>query len=370
MSKQKPNKIGTRRIEREARQRTLPLIAVTPGEPGGIGPEVVARLFAEHRPAKSVALLVSALPVMEPWMERYGMSPVLIEGRRRKPSVTDLVSASVKMIEDSPQGWKSPRVFLVDTGCRERHPMGRDSRAGGRHSGLALEVACALLAEGLVEGLVTGPISKKSLNLAGYPFAGHTEFLARYFGAPDCQMVMVFRDFRVVPLTRHLPLKAVSRSLSVEKIITGLRVVNTALREQFGVNDPHLAVSGLNPHAGEGGVLGSEEIDVIAPALERAHREGIRVTGPVPGDVLFQEAESGTFDAFVTMYHDQGLIPFKMVSKRRGVNVTVGLPIVRTSVDHGVAYDVAGKGVAGTASLKEAYRLAEKLINRRRQNTG
>jgi 4-hydroxythreonine-4-phosphate dehydrogenase len=182
-------------------------------------------------------------------------------------------------------------------------------------------------------------------------------------------MVMVYRDFRVVPLTRHLPLKTVSRSLSVVKVVAGLRVVDKALREQFGVEDPHLAVAGLNPHAGEGGVIGSEEKHVIRPAITRARRGGLRITGPVPGDALFQEWKSGTFDAFVTMYHDQGLIPFKMVSKRRGVNVTVGLPIVRTSVDHGVAYDMVGDGVAGTASLKEAYHLAEKLVIRRRRST-
>lgn len=346
--------------------QSKPVIAVTPGEPGGIGPEVTAHLFADYTPSRSTTLIIGAHPVMTPWLERYGASPTLIETASRRPGVADLVATSSEAI----RARGSSRVFLLDTGRRERHPRGRDSRAGGRHSGFALDVACALASRGLVEGLVTGPISKRSLNLAGYPFTGHTELFARYFDTPDCQMVMVFRDFRVVPLTRHIPLSRVSEALTAEKIVTRLHVVNTALREQFGVREPHLAVAALNPHAGEGGVVGNEEIDVIGPALRRARRRGIRITGPVPGDVLFQEVKSGTFDAFVAMYHDQGLIPFKMVSKRRGVNVTVGLPVVRTSVDHGVAYDIAGEGIAEIESLKEAYRLAERLVARRRQFKG
>jgi 4-hydroxythreonine-4-phosphate dehydrogenase len=177
----------------------------------------------------------------------------------------------------------------------------------------------------------------------------------------------VYRTFRVVPLTRHIPLQKVSGALSAEEVLTGIRVVNEALRGEFGVRRPRLAVSGLNPHAGEGGVLGCEEGGIITPAVRRARRLGIRVTGPVPGDALFQDIESGTFDAFITMYHDQGLIPFKMISKRRGVNVTVGLPVVRTSVDHGVAYGIAGKGRASEMSLQAAYRLAETLVRRRRK---
>jgi 4-hydroxythreonine-4-phosphate dehydrogenase len=183
-------------------------------------------------------------------------------------------------------------------------------------------------------------------------------------------MMMVYRTFRVVPLTRHLPLRSVRGVLSSEEILAGLHVVNDALVRDFGVVRPRLAVSGLNPHAGEGGLLGSEEGEVIGPALKRARKQGLQITGPVPGDALFQYAETGTFDAFITMYHDQGLIPFKMVSKRRGVNVTVGLPVVRTSVDHGVAYDIAGRGEASLRSLQAAYRLAEKLVGRRRRREG
>jgi 4-hydroxythreonine-4-phosphate dehydrogenase len=183
-------------------------------------------------------------------------------------------------------------------------------------------------------------------------------------------MVMVHRNFRVVPLTRHLPLKDVSKAVSPDALVTALRVVTESLQRDFGISRPRIAVSGLNPHAGDGGILGREEIEVIGPALRRARRLGLCAEGPVPADALFQKARDGTFDAFVAMYHDQGLIPFKMVSRRRGVNVTVGLPVVRTSVDHGVAYDIAGKGKASTESLREAYRLAEALVRRRRKRRG
>ena len=182
-------------------------------------------------------------------------------------------------------------------------------------------------------------------------------------------MMMVYRQLRVVPLTRHIPIRKVSRALTADRIVTGLSVVDAALRTQFGIRAPKLAVAGLNPHAGEGGVLGHEDDEVISPAIRRSRRRGVNATGPIPADAMFQMAQDGTFDAFVSMYHDQGLIPFKLVAKRRGVNVTVGLPIVRTSVDHGVAYDLAGTRSASFSSLKAAYQLAERLVVRGRIET-
>jgi 4-hydroxythreonine-4-phosphate dehydrogenase len=343
-----------------------PLIALTPGEPGGVGPEITARLFAQFRPTKSVAVVVGAYPVLEPWLDRYRVGAAVIRTRTRRPEVADIVTDAGQVLTAIRRGPGHPRILVLDTGCRERYGVGRDSRGGGKHSGFALEVVCALIRGGVLEGIVTGPISKHALRLGGYAFNGHTEFFSRYFNAPDCQMMMVYRTLRVVPLTRHIPLRSVARALSAVKILRGLRVVNDALIRDFGVSRPHLALSALNPHAGEEGVLGKEEAEVIGPALRRARALGIRVTGPVPGDTLFQHAQSGTFDAFITMYHDQGLIPFKMTSMRRGVNVTLGLPAVRTSVDHGVAYDIAEKGKASPESLEAAYRLAEALVHRRR----
>jgi 4-hydroxythreonine-4-phosphate dehydrogenase len=347
-----------------------PILAVTPGEPGGIGPEITARLFARFRPRDSIALVVGSYAVLEPWLERYRAAPEVVLAYPRRPGIEHFVSDAAAVVSSLAAKPRPPRVIVLDTGCRDRFSIGRDTAGGGRHSGWALDIACRLATEGLVDGIVTGPLSKKSLNLGGYPYTGHTEFLSRYFDAPDCQMVMVSGDFRVVPLTRHIPLAGVPGAITVGRIVSTLRVVCGALQTDFGIRTPRIAVAGLNPHAGDSGVIGSEEADVIVPAIRRARRMGLRVTGPVPGDALFQEARSGTFDAFIAMYHDQGLIPFKMLSQRRGVNVTVGLPIVRTSVDHGTAYDVAGQGVASIDSLREAYRLAEILVRRRQKRVG
>ena len=328
-----------------------PIIAVTIGDPAGIGPEIVGRFFSHFSPERSVALLIGSEDALAPWVSTD--LPVLdaeVEGN------------TVRLTEpDSP----AP-VWIVDTGCSDSCPRGTDSEGGGRHAGLALDVAFKLCHGGLTEAVVTAPISKRSLNLAGWEYAGHTEWLADAFESPECQMMMAVGDFRVVPITRHIPINDVSKALTGDKILTAVRVTHEALVGDFGIDEPRLAVAGLNPHAGEGGVLGSEETDVIEPALERARAAGFAVDGPFPADALFQKAESGTFDAFITMYHDQGLIPFKMLAQRRGVNVTLGLPVVRTSVDHGTAYDIAGEGVAGTESLEQAYLLAEELVSRRR----
>lgn len=370
-----------------ANSETRPILAVTPGEPGGVGPEITARLFAAYRPAKSVAVVVGAYPVLEPWFERFGVASTVVRanaarsgrapaldppsrGKRVSPEAARLAAAVGQAIAGvEPRDRRGP-VVVLDTGRRERFTVGGDSPGGGKHAGFALNVACALASAGLFEGIVTGPLSKNALQMGGYAFRGHTEFLARYFQASDCQMMMVYKKLRVVPFTRHVPLRAVAGKLTAGKLLAALRVVNESLAKDFGVPRPRIAVSGLNPHAGESGVLGSEEDDVIIPALEKARALGWRVTGPVPGDVLFQETGTGTFDAFIAMYHDQGLIPFKMISKRRGVNVTVGLPVVRTSVDHGVAYDIAGRGIASPRSLEAALRLAEALVRGRRARRG
>ena len=326
-----------------------PVIAVTSGDPSGIGPEIVGRFFDDVRPARSIPLLIGSPRILRKWIRRFDKRVTVLQG-----------------IDDcSPEHLPEKTLLVLDTGCRERFAVGKAGVGGGRHAGTALERALALAKRGSIEAVVTAPISKESFGMAGYPFAGHTEMLARHLRAPDCQMMMVYRKLRVVPLTRHVPLNRVSRQITGERLLRALVVVQRALIELFGIPRPHIAVAGLNPHAGEGGLIGTEETRIVAPALRRARRRRIRVAGPISADVLFQEAESGTFDAFISMYHDQGLIPFKMLAKRRGVNVTIGLPIIRTSVDHGVAFDIAGKGLATTASLEQAYRLAEALVRRR-----
>jgi len=342
------------------------VIAVTVGDPAGIGPEITARLFAEFRPARSSAVLVGAPAAFGPWLERAGLDGTPVYPVY--PIYNDAAEA-VAAAAAAPG-----TVVVHHTGVDDAFPIGADSEGGGRHAGEAVKRACELVNNWPVRAIVTAPISKKSLNLAKFRFSGHTEMLARYLNAPDCQMMMVYGNLRVVPLTRHLPLRDVSDSLNEESVATCIRVVAHALLGDFGIDAPRIGVAGLNPHAGDGGVLGVEEAAVIAPTLDRLRDEGIDVTGPVAADALFPQAYRdfrddpagrGKYDAYIAMYHDQGLAPFKMLSQRRGVNVTVGLPVVRTSVDHGVAYDVAGRGVAETESLHEAYKLAEDLCLRR-----
>jgi len=323
-----------------------PIVTITTGDPAGVGPEITAKLFRSFSPRRSVAVIVGALSVLDEF--------AVLRRAARKITIDELV-------EDRPRSG----VFVVDSGCRARFAGARDSKGGGTHAAAALDTARTLVEKGISEAIVTAPISKHALNLAGHHYTGHTEWLADVFDSPDCQMVMVHRQLRVVPITRHIPISRVASAVTADRILAALHVLHRSLREDFGIRQPHIAVAGLNPHAGDGGVIGCEDRDVIEPALKLARRKGLRISGPVAADSLFQSAGRGIFDAFVTMYHDQGLVPFKLLARRRGVNVTIGLPIVRTSVDHGVAFDIAGKGKASEVSLKAAYVLAEKLVHER-----
>lgn len=226
-------------------------------------------------------------------------------------------------------------------------------------------MAVDLTRRGGIDGIVTGPISKEALRLAGYGYDGHTEMLADLFDAPDCQMMMVDGAFRVVILTRHLPLRKVAETISARLIEKGVKVVNDSLEDCFGLRKPRIAVAALNPHAGEGGYIGSEEEEVIGPAVAGLRQQGFAVEGPLPADSLFHSNRARLYDAIVALYHDQGMIPFKMTAFERGVNVTVGLPVIRTSVCHGTAYDIAGSGTAGTGSLEAAVELAALCAGRK-----
>jgi len=228
------------------------------------------------------------------------------------------------------------------------------------------------------DAMVTAPIQKSLINSTGISFAGHTEYLAKRCNTPHVVMMLCAplpdgflgvkspKDLRVALVTTHLPLREVSASLSYELLLETIQIVEHDLRSKFGIAKPVIRVAGLNPHAGEAGYLGREEIDMIAPAIEAAKQQGIHVSGPYPGDTMFDAAALEHVDAFIAMYHDQGLAPFKFVTFGGGVNVTLGLPIIRTSVDHGTTLDIAGKGIADSGSMLEALRLAYKLaLNRK-----
>jgi 4-hydroxythreonine-4-phosphate dehydrogenase len=228
--------------------------------------------------------------------------------------------------------------------------------------------------------MVTAPLQKSIINDAGTPFTGHTEHLAQQCDASHVVMMLCAplpagflglkspRDLRVALVTTHVPLKDVPQALSYDLILETIQIVNQDLQRKFGIANPVIRMAGLNPHAGESGYLGREEIEIITPAIKAAKAIGIQVSGPYPGDTMFDPESVATVDAFIAMYHDQGLAPFKFVTFGNGVNVTLGLPIIRTSVDHGTALDIAGKGLADSGSMLEALRLAYQLaVNQRKQ---
>ena len=328
-------------------------LALTIGDPGGIGPEICARVLASDRMPRDIDfVIIGSAPALfreGPWIEKE--LPLLEAGADGIPAL--------------PEGGSC----VVPTGGGELPPRGRPTAEGGLASGRAVELAVDLAEAGEVEGIVTGPISKEALKLAGYGYEGHTEMLADLFEAPDCQMMMVDGAFRVVILTRHLPLERVPETLSSRLIETGVRVTIESLEGCFGLRKPRVAVAALNPHAGEGGLFGTEEREVIAPAVARLRQQGLEVEGPFPADSLFHSSRARLYDAIVALYHDQGMIPFKMLAFDRGVNVTVGLPVIRTSVCHGTAYDIAGTGKADTGSLEAAIELAA-LCARRKPAAG
>jgi 4-hydroxythreonine-4-phosphate dehydrogenase len=243
---------------------------------------------------------------------------------------------------------------------------GHPDKANARAVIASIERAASLCLSGEVSGMVTNPINKAALYDAGFAYPGHTEFLAELTGARGRQIMMLASpELRVVPVTVHASLRASIAMLSTEAIVAAAQTTAIALQRDFGITRPRLAIAGLNPHAGEQGALGDEERTIIGPAIAALRDAGIDVSGPWPPDTMFTAAARSRYDAAICMYHDQALIPLKTLDMEHGVNVTLGLPIVRTSPDHGTAYDIAGKGIANPASLIAAIELAAKLATRR-----
>jgi 4-hydroxythreonine-4-phosphate dehydrogenase len=289
----------------------LPVIAVTAGDPSGIGPEIAERAIRDPR------IVALCRPVI------YG------------PHTPEELAP---------------------------FPAGRVNAEAGRAAYDAVVEATRDALDGRVDAVVTAPINKAAFAAAGYPWRGHTDLLAHLCGVTGVAMMFWSERLRVVLATVHIPLAEVPQALTRERLLAVLRLTARSLPE-FGFPSPRLGVTGLNPHAGEGGLLGSEEEDVIAPAVAEAQAGGIDVKGPFAADTVFVRAARGEFDAVVAAYHDQGLIPVKLLAFGRAVNVTLGLPIIRTSVDHGTAFDIARQGKADEGSLVEAIRLAARLAS-------
>jgi len=252
-------------------------------------------------------------------------------------------------------------IFEMDNVPARGFSFGKVSEIYGKASYDYIKMALELIEAGRICGIVTSPISKEALKRAGRPFAGHTEILARHFKVKDPVMMLVGGRLRVALVTRHIPLKDVAGSISAEKVYKTIRIADNGLRKYFSLKGANIGVCGLNPHAGEGGTLGREEIGAIAPAIRRARAAGVNVCGPIPADAIFYDAYRGKYDCVIAMYHDQALAALKMLYRDVGVNITLGLPFIRTSPDHGTAFDIAGRGVANPESMIEALKLARRL---------
>jgi 4-hydroxythreonine-4-phosphate dehydrogenase len=243
--------------------------------------------------------------------------------------------------------------------------LGTATPEGGKYAFAALQAACKDLVDEHIDVLVTAPIDKKTMQQDGFRFPGHTEFLAQQFNTPDFLMMLVSDRFRIATVTGHVPVKNVAAELTQEKIISKIKVMNHSLKRDFGIRKPRIAVLGLNPHSGDSGLIGTEEQEIIAPAIKTVFDQDILVYGPYGADGFFGSSKFTSFDGILAMYHDQGLVPFKALSFETGVNFTAGLPIVRTSPDHGTAYDIAGKGIASEDSLRSAIYLAVDIFKNR-----
>lgn len=256
--------------------------------------------------------------------------------------------------------WYHLRARSLETSARNI-PQGRVSEKAGAASVSFILKAVDLAQRGIIDALVTGPINKEAINLAGYHYPGHTELLADLTRSKEVGMMIMGGPLKIMFVTTHVAIRRLPDALNANGILRAIRLADRAMREYFGIAKPRIGVAALNPHAGEGGLFGEDERLNILPASRRARRMGIDASDPLPADTLFGKAGRGEFDAVVAMYHDQGLIPLKMVSFGECVNMTVGLPIIRTSVDHGTAFDIVGKGIAECGSLLEALIMAARL---------
>ena len=323
-----------------------PVLAVTPGEPSGIGPDILLRLLAEHPEFRFLAVADPVL--MRQAAERLGLDIPITDWSAGMPvTAGQLACLPVPMRRPARPGQLDPdnADYVLKT----------------------LQEAVRLVQGGTASALVTGPVHKGVINDAGIPFTGHTEYLAELSDTPRVVMMLAAPGLRVTLVTTHLPLRSVADAIDAPNLEAVIRITWQELHSRFGIDDPRLQILGLNPHAGESGHLGTEESEIIEPVLRRLREEGMRLDGPVPADTAFNPPRLAACDAVVAMYHDQGLPVLKHMGFGHSVNITLGLPFIRTSVDHGTALDLAGTGTASAGSLYQAALTAEELIARQRK---
>ena len=331
---------------------TRPLIAVTMGDPAGVGPEITAKALANPKiRAVCRAVVVGDLPTMERAAKAIGVEASGVD-----------MNAPVSDSDD---------IRVHDPWGRDLSdlPMGAvNTRAGGA-AAEAVIAATKLALDGRVAAIVTAPLNKAAINAAGYHYAGHTELLADLTDSPGARMLLVAPGLRVIHNSTHVSLREAIERVTRENVRHVIGLLDATLR-MMAIPEPRIAVCGLNPHAGEGGLFGHEDDAFIRPAIEDARNDGLDATGPEPGDTVFNRARNGAFDGVVAMYHDQGHVAVKVAGFFDGVNVSVGLPIIRTSVDHGTAFDIAGQGIARADSMEMAIEIAATMAASARRPAG
>ena len=337
-------------------RNTKPIIGITMGDPAGIGPEIILKALKHN----SVYRWCFPIVIGDPLVFKRTLKLVHLD---RKMKIIKHVSEA----EDN-----SRVINILDIGVKlGDFKFGEFSSSTGEVSYRAIIKSIELALSGQIHAVVTAPVSKEAINMAGYKFSGHTEIFAEYTNTAKYAMLLVDKNLRVVHVSTHVSLRKACELVKKERVLDVIELLDKACRG-FGIKNPKLAVAGLNPHAGENGLLGDEEVKEIIPAIFEARRKGIDVEGPFPPDTVFPMVISGAFDGVVAMYHDQGHIPFKISGFKwdrktgrmkivRGVNITIGLPIIRTSVDHGTAFDIAGKGVASEEAMLNAIKYASIL---------
>lgn len=339
-------------------QKYLPVLAITMGDPAGIGPEIAAKVFAMPK------LYQKCRPLLT------GNAQIM----RSVLSIAhaNLIVNPVKSVQEAVFQYGTMDVLDLPVENPETIEFGKISVVAGDIAFRSVKKAIELAMAGEVDGTVTNPINKGAINAAGHHFSGHTEIYAHYTNSPKYAMLLADEKIKVIHVSTHVSLRKACDLVKTERVLETIRLLNEGL-QQIGIESPRIGVAGLNPHAGDGGLFGDEEIQEIIPAIELAKNEGIAAEGPFPPDTLFALANGGRFDGCVAMYHDQGHIPFKLtgfvwdeksgsMKSVKGVNITLGLPIIRTSVDHGTAFEIAGKGIACPDALLYAIEYALKLF--------
>ncbi len=330
-----------------AQPTEAPVIAISMGDPAGVGPEVALKALAVcYKSSRSRYCLIGDYPYLSRLSKKLHLRLPLVR------------------LTAGGQNGKLGPVVVWDMGGAQGVSMGKISANAGAAAVRYISAGSKMALEGKAAALVTAPIQKESIHKAGCPFPGHTELLAYLSHTQSFAMMMVGGPFKIVLQSIHMSLREALGQVTVPKIMEHLELTQKSMRYWFKIKNPRIAVAGLNPHAGENGAFGKEEIKILKPAIEKARQKGWDVTGPHPPDTLFYWVSKGKYDAVLCMYHDQGLIPFKLTSFDTGVNMTLGLPFIRTSPDHGTAFDIAGKGKANPSSMISAIRLAEKLAAR------